>query len=38
MMVLGPILVVVVVFFPKGLAGQGERVWSRLTSGGRSAP
>jgi branched-chain amino acid transport system permease protein len=30
MMVLGPILVVVIVFFPHGLAGQGRRLWARL--------
>jgi len=33
MMVLGPILVVVIVFFPQGLAGQGRRVWERLMGG-----
>jgi len=30
MMVLGPILVVVIIFFPQGLAGQGRRLLSRL--------
>jgi branched-chain amino acid transport system permease protein len=33
MMVLGPILVVVIIFFPHGLAGQGRRLVERLTGG-----
>jgi len=33
MMVLGPILVVVIIFFPHGLAGQGRRLAERLTVG-----
>ena len=33
MMVLGPILVVVIIFFPHGLAGQGRRLVERLTVG-----
>jgi branched-chain amino acid transport system permease protein len=37
MMILGPILVVVVVFFPQGLAGQAKSVWSRLMRRRRSA-
>jgi branched-chain amino acid transport system permease protein len=34
MMVLGPILVVVIIFFPHGLAGQGRRLVERLMGGG----
>ena len=32
MMVLGPILVVVIIFFPHGLAGQGRRLMGRLAA------
>jgi branched-chain amino acid transport system permease protein len=31
MMILGPILILVVIFFPQGIAGQGRRLWRRLT-------
>jgi branched-chain amino acid transport system permease protein len=34
MMVLGPILVVVIVFFPHGLAGQVRRLWERFAARG----
>ena len=34
MMVLGPILVLVIIFFPHGLAGQGRRFLQRWTTGG----
>ena len=34
MMVLGPILVVVIIFFPHGLAGRGRRLLQRWTKGG----
>jgi branched-chain amino acid transport system permease protein len=30
MMILGPILVLVVIFFPQGMAGQLKRVWARF--------
>jgi len=30
MMILGPILILVVIFFPQGLAGQGRRLWSLI--------
>jgi branched-chain amino acid transport system permease protein len=36
MLVLGPVLVVVVIFFPQGIAGQGRRLFERLAGrGGR---
>jgi branched-chain amino acid transport system permease protein len=38
MMMLGPILVVVIVFFPHGLAGAGRKLLERLTGGGGRGP
>jgi len=35
MMVLGPILIVVVIFFPQGIAGQGKVLFARLAGWGR---
>jgi branched-chain amino acid transport system permease protein len=36
MLVLGPVLVLVVIFFPQGIAGQGRRLFERLAGrGGR---
>jgi branched-chain amino acid transport system permease protein len=37
MMILGPILVLVIVFFPRGIAGQGKTLLERLTDRGRGA-
>lgn len=37
MMILGPILVLVIVFFPRGIAGQGKTLLERLTGRGRGA-
>jgi branched-chain amino acid transport system permease protein len=38
MMVLGPILVVVIIFFPYGLAGQGRRLLERVMGGRGGGP
>jgi branched-chain amino acid transport system permease protein len=37
MMVLGPILIVVVIFFPQGIAGLGKRVFDRVAGRGGEA-
>jgi branched-chain amino acid transport system permease protein len=37
MMILGPILVVVVIFFPHGLAGQARRLFGRFARKGEGA-
>jgi branched-chain amino acid transport system permease protein len=33
MMILGPILVLVIIFFPQGIAGQGKVMFARLARG-----
>jgi len=37
MMILGPILVLVIIFFPHGIAGQGKVLFERLTGGRKGA-